>query len=164
LATACPDGWFEEVVEDHANVCTSCDTSCATCNDDTSCESCASGYYWKEEAEPPKTGLCTNTCATARTGSLFQDDDTCKACDETCTECYGKAVQCTKCADGGWYNFPHKAEDLCTETCDEGYTFQDQVFKTCLANCQDTGAKTWLVRSDDLYNIRREIGSEEEME
>lgn len=60
-----------------------CAIGCATCNNDVTCLTCASGYYFAISSHP----------TIAASGK-------CLKCDDSCLSCYKDAYSCDVCANG----------------------------------------------------------------
>ena len=69
---SCPSGYWQNSIE---NTCDTCLDGCATCTDDSTCQSCQPGFFL--------TAIST-----------------CETCNPICKECYGPKSVCSSCIDG----------------------------------------------------------------
>jgi hypothetical protein len=91
----CTPGYTSNGREDH--VCSSCDNSCLTCNDngnvgdDKLCIECDEEFVFRLN----QSQLCFEFCYP---GYYQSSEDTCGRCDEPCADCEGTSTRCTACS------------------------------------------------------------------
>lgn len=106
------------------NSCTTCDSSCATCNGPSSF-SCLSCPGVNNLLTNSTGGYCLGTCPTA--SGYVKVGTTCQPCDSTCITCNGiDASQCSTCQSSYYlYN------GYCRYICPSG-TYPDSTTQQCL--------------------------------
>jgi proprotein convertase subtilisin/kexin type 5 len=107
---------------------TPCDTSCASCLNGVSCETCPSDKYLN-----PSTKLCTAGCSVG--WFKTENPKTCKQCIHPCLECDGAtATSCLSCASG--FNLLNKS--CVTQNCPMNSMYKDEIgiCLPCLSGCK----------------------------
>lgn len=118
---SCPNYYYQS----STTACTSCFTSCLTCNgpNSTQCVTCPSGY----------TLTVTNTCLVSCTPGLYPDaaSNTCKACDTSCATCNGGASSnCQSCTGTA-----KLYKTTCYGTCPAKTFISGSLCLDCYINC-----------------------------
>jgi hypothetical protein len=123
--TDCGD-WFYATFLDERGECKDCKDECKVCHDPNTCETCADGFYHKDND-------CVKDCGE----NYVLIGDTCFKCvDPNCKVCQKDLNTCDDCYSP-FFNQPNK---LCQPTCDSGFyaDIVDYKCKQCTdPNCID---------------------------
>ena len=111
--TTCPSNKYKDTTN---NLCLPCDTSCLTCQADTStsCLSCSSTYLLYATG-PTSCGSCLS--------NYYQNDAnmTCLPCDSSCATCSTSgSTNCKTCLSGNYLQDPTATVSSCQNTCPDG--------------------------------------------
>ena len=102
--TICPATYYPNV-----NVCTSCQSPCATCSSNLTCLSCVTNFYLYGSS-------CVNNCSS---GMVISNNSICTFCDAACKSCLSSnASVCTSCYSGAYLN---QNNQTCSSGCPNGF-------------------------------------------
>ncbi|XP_042580368.1 extracellular matrix organizing protein FRAS1-like [Cyprinus carpio] len=113
---SCPEGFFSQ-----GKVCTACQPSCATCENDFECTACGGSFLHSGRQ-------CVSTCERG----LFQDHTRCLSCHDSCSSCRGAGPQdCLTCSDPS-----HLLKDgFCVLDCGPGFYANQGSCYACDTSC-----------------------------
>ena len=121
----CGDGYYKL---DGTAECAKCMVGCASCTDDSKCDSCADGFMPVYDSQNVITECSDGSCPT---GYYKKEDNSCRPCGDGCSECESD-TKCTTCKESYFKNGDNceKCDEKCAtcsgtkdncQTCTSGY-------------------------------------------
>jgi proprotein convertase subtilisin/kexin type 5 len=129
----CPTGTYNST-----KICQNCLSSCQSCSNGTSCDTCRAGNYLIN-------GLCQTSCP----NGYFQDfsTGTCGNCDAICSTCSNSSISCTSCPSPTLY-----FNNTCVAICPSNYFPVNGFCLTC-TNCINCSSATTCVQCISGYYL-----------
>lgn len=124
-STDCDEGYYKNESFNH---CSKCNSSCKTCSNSESCDSCNNGSFLLKTA---------NYCVTSCPNKTFENftSNICEGCDVSCELC--SSFGCTKCADP-YFLLKPSGPSVCSIECEEGYykNYTANECRKCNGSCR----------------------------
>lgn len=141
----CPEGYFLG-----NQSCLACQSSCKTCSNNSTCDSCKPSVGSASAGElfvwDPQSSKCTNRSGCLEGRFVFLNISTslysCQPCQSSCATCFLSPSNCTSCSAPLLF-FALETGGSCLSACPNGYYSASGGCQACSSNC-----RTCLSESD----------------